>query len=230
MRTWEKWAIPTYKAAPLPAPSLVPVLALWAVATTAGLFLDHLFFQYVLNDQLAGALNGGQPNALSLALFLILMAESLGQGLLVGGAQWVVLSRFVRRAEWWIVASILGWAIFFCVDFAYLGLAQHSAAVTQTVSGLGKLGELLAFELVTGLVVGLVQWTILRAWGRAALLWVLIVILAQLVGVLVVRLPLPAQAAPLLSWFTEGLITGLGIAFLLNRCWPTLLERGQVVG
>lgn len=206
------------------------MVALWSVATTAGLFLDHLFYQYVLNEPLVGAINSGPANGLSLALFLILMAESVGQGLLVGGLQWVVLSQIVREAQWWILASILGWAVFFCLDFAYLGLAPRVAAITQAAGGLSKLSELLLFELATGLVVGLVQWTALRAWGRPARLWVLVVILAQMLSVLVAQLPLPAQAGTLLGWITEGLITGLGIALLLKTCWPTLAEREQVVG
>jgi len=205
------------------------VFVFWAAATTVGLFLVHLFYQYVLNDQLVNTLNGGPANGQSPALFLILMAESVSQGLLVGGVQWLVLSRYVQRAYGWILASILAWAIFFSVDFVYLGLAQQSGAVALAVSGLGKLGELLLFELVTGLVVGLVQWTALRAWGRLALVWVLVVIVAQMLSVLVIQVPMPAQWAPLVGWITEGLITGLGLAFLLAACWPRLAERDQAV-
>ncbi len=40
-----------------------------------------------------------------------LSLETLAFGLLVGLAQWVVLRRFLRRAGWWALASLLGWAL-----------------------------------------------------------------------------------------------------------------------
>jgi hypothetical protein len=212
-----------------PAAPQTQAVFLWAVATALGLFVYNLYFQFLLLNRLNSALAGPPANTASLALLLVLIPEGVSQGFIVGAAQWSVLRRYVKSGYAWIVLSVLGWTAFYCLDFAYLGLAQRSPALAQAVGGLGPTGALLLFEALRGLLIGLCQSVALRRWGRPALLWVPIVIIGQAASVLVARLLSDLPAGPAIGWIAEGLVLGLGLTVLLNVCWAGLLARGQVL-
>ena len=219
----------TQTATPTPAPAQARVVIWWTLATTAGLVLFHLYFQYGLYGPLSSLLTSAGGSSASPTLFLLLLAEGAGEGLLVGGAQWLVLRRYVRGALGWIVASLAGWMIFYAADFGYLVLTQRSAAVAQAAAGLGGTGALLLFEALAGLMVGLAQGVALRRCGRRAWLWIGLAIVAQLAGFSVARLPIYPLAALWLGWISTGAVGGLGLAYLLTASWPGLLERGGAV-
>jgi hypothetical protein len=195
------------------------VVTYWTIATVVAHFLNHLCYQYFFYNLLVNALRG-RTNTLDVAspsLFMATMAQGLCAGVLIGGAQWVVLRRYNRGAHWWFLATVVGWAASVGVNFAFLGLTAMHLAVTDWILSLGT-ASLLVYGAMTGLVVGLVQWVVLRRWGSRTLIWILIVIVAQAVSDIGGGpLRTYVTAAALLSWLAQGLITGAGMAFLLNQ-------------
>ena len=214
---------------PPAAPERAPTLFWWAAATAFGLFVNNLYFQLLLAARLNAALTGPPPNSASLALLLVLIPEGVSQGAIVSGAQWFLLRRYLKNIQWWIVASIVGWTAFYLLDFGYLALAPRAPSVPQAVDSLGALGGLLFFSLLQGLAIGLFQWLVLRRWGQLALVWIPIVIAAQLVNVLVAQLLSALPVAPILGWIANGLMLGSGMALLLYTCWPSLLKQDLAV-
>ena len=199
-------------------PERTQTLFFWAAVTTLGLFVFSLYFQLLLVARLSAATT-------PLAILLVLLPEGVSQGFILGLAQWFVLRRYVKSDYRWIAASILGWTIFYGLYFIYLSVA----GAEQAVSGLGNTGTLLLVEIIRGLVVGACQWLALRSWGGQARLWIGVVIVAQIANLLVSRLLSVLTVAPALGWMANGLVTGLGIVYLLHVCWAGLLARGEVV-
>jgi hypothetical protein len=212
---------------PPAAPERTQTVFFWAAATTIGLFVYNLYFQILLAARLSSALAGPAPASASLALFLVLIPAGVSLGAIVGAAQWYLLRRHVKNIHGWIVASVLGWTTFEGLDFGAIALAQHAALGAQSAGG--SAGSTLFFSLLAGLTIGLFQWIVLRRWGRPALAWIPVAMVAQVAGVIVPQLLSSLPVAPVLGWMANGLVQGLGMAFLLNVCWPNLLERGQAV-
>ena len=210
-------------------PERTQTLFLWAAATTLGLFVYTLYFQFLLSARLDAALAAPASNGALLALFLVLMPAGVSQGAIVGGAQWCLLRRYVKDIHWWIVASVLGWAAFSGLDFARIALAPHAFFGGQAPSSPASASSILAFSLLAGLLIGLFQWLVLRGWGQPALLWIPVVVVAQVVGVIVPQLLSSLPVAPVMGWMANGLALGLGMAYLLNICWPNLLAQGQAI-
>ena len=86
-------------------------------------------------------------------------------------------------------------------------------------------GQLLAFAEIQGLIVGFAQWIILRRLGSQAFLWILVVIGAQFANVIVGHMQVYPPVAILLGWISEGLVTGLGMAYLLKENWPSIVKQ-----
>lgn len=206
-------------------PERTQTLFFWAAVTTLGLFVFNLYFQLLLAARLNAVLGRPPGQATTLAILLVLLPEGVSQGFILGLAQWFVLRRYVKSDYRWIAASILGWTIFYGLYFIYLSVA----GAEQAVSGLGNTGALLLVEIIRGLVVGACQWLALRSWGGQARLWIGVVIVAQIANLLVSRLLSVLTVAPALGWMANGLVTGLGIVYLLHVCWAGLLARGEVV-
>ena len=198
-------------------PDQTVTLFTWAAFTASALFVFNLYYYLLLAGRLSRATT-------PLALFLVLLPEGVAKGALLGAAQWYVLRRIVKSDYRWIVASITGWTFVYLLSFAYLSLAGP-----QATSSPGGTGALLLFETIRGLLVGACQWLVLRAWGRRAWLWIPVTIVAQIASVLVPALLSAVPLAPAMGWAAFGLVTGLGLVYLISACWPGLLARGQIV-
>jgi hypothetical protein len=97
-----------------------------------------------------GSIEGAASGALAGAL----------AGTVIGAAQWLVLRRYLSMEPWWIVATALGVAI--------------GDGLGALLTGAGtEIGGLLVTGLVTGVAVGVLQWTLLRGRVPGANLWVL---------------------------------------------------------
>jgi len=94
-------------------------------------------------------------------------------GISVGIGQWLVLKGRINRAGWWILASIIGFAVGKAVGDAF---AHVSGAV-----GMGLTGAAI------GASVGIAQWFVLRRHVVRAEWWVLASVLAWAVGGGIIR-------------------------------------------
>jgi len=86
------------------------------------------------------------PALMMVALFFLAVAILFS----IGFAQWIVLSRYIRRAEWWIPANGLAWLLgvsvpFICLNLVPNGAPPYAWALTGIASG-----------IMMGLVVGTV--------------------------------------------------------------------------
>jgi len=211
---------------PPAAPERTQTLFFWAAATTIGQFVYILYFRVLLAARLNAALSGPAPASASLALLLVLIPAGVSQGAMLGAAQWYMLRRYVKNIHGWIVASILGWATYYGLNFGAIALAQRSTVVAQSI---GSQGGALFFSLLAGLTTGLFQWIVLRRWGRPALMWIPVVMVAQVAGAIVPQLLSALPVAPVMGWMANGLVLGLGMAYLLNTCWPNLVVQEQAL-
>ncbi len=84
--------------------------------------------------------------------FVLVGAAALGalMGAVLGGAQWTVLRRHVRRSGLWVVANVLGWAAAMVLVFA----GATAPGVGWPTGGVVALGA--GTGLVAGAVLGLV--------------------------------------------------------------------------
>jgi hypothetical protein len=158
-------------------------------------------------------------------LLLIGLAESVTQGLIIGGLQWFVLRHYTRGSNGWIAATVVAWTFYSCALFGYNAIAQRYLFILDWIGALGYSGQLLMFAEVEGLILGLAQWITLRRWGGTTIIWILIVISARVASLIVGHLQVYAPVATVLSWVSEGLVTGAGIAYLLKENWPSVLKR-----
>jgi hypothetical protein len=83
-------------------------IAGWVIASAIGLWSSGIVQQF---DRMADPdwfIGGAEPLRPNLVL---LVAASLVAGAIVGLGQWLLLRRILKRAGWWIPATVLGWGI-----------------------------------------------------------------------------------------------------------------------
>jgi hypothetical protein len=212
------------------APNRVKIVLYWTIATTAGLFLYHLCYQYVFYHWLVSAMTGQAPGAMPLVIVPISVAQSLISGIILGGAQWLVLRHYVRWVNGWIPASMAAWTIWSCILFAYDVLLPRYWFVLDWLGVQSMAGQLLAFAEIQGLIIGCAQWIILRRLGSQTFLWILVVIGGQFANVIVGHMQVYPPVATSLGCISEGLLTGLGMAYLLKKHWANGLQQHLAAG
>jgi len=88
---------------------------------------------------------------------LDVVAGSLLSGLLIGVsigvAQWWVMRRMVRRAEWWVVTNTVGWLL--GPQLATLGVSAAAAFGLDPATGIGALVASALIGLATGIFSGI---------------------------------------------------------------------------
>ncbi|GAC1678003.1 MAG: hypothetical protein NVS9B8_18710 [Candidatus Limnocylindrales bacterium] len=132
-------------------------------------------------------------------------------GTAIGIGQWLVLGRRINRSGWWILASILGFAV-------GKGVAD---SVAQTVPGV--VGWALG-GLAIGLLLGLVQWLVLHAYVREARWWILANAVAWAVGWTVIASVDPEGGTAIGLAYLIGAI-GAGIAGVITAAALVWLGR-----
>ncbi len=90
-------------------------------------------------------------------------------GVVIGGAQWLVLRRYLGIDATWVVATASGLAL------------GNTVGAVLTGTGTG-IGDLLIIGGMTGIAVGTAQWTLLRERLRYAGLWVPVLSVAWPLG------------------------------------------------
>lgn len=126
----------------------------WVVASGAGGALG-LAGGFAIGFAIGGATSG----IVSQSVFGAVVGAS------VGALQWLVLRRQVSRAGWWILATALGIG----VGFALIRAA--TPAVSRVLGGGPIYG--LANGVLVGILVGTLQWLVLRRQVSRAGWWVL---------------------------------------------------------
>lgn len=117
---------------------------------------------------------GYGQSAMDCLFFGAIFAGGLTVGFIVGLAQWLVLKRFLQRAQWWILASTLGWmGIFFTLCNLFYTPILNNGPVLQTVIDTDVFSGV-AGLLGAGALMGLFQWLLMdlplvRSWSWIAL-------------------------------------------------------------
>lgn len=157
-------------------------------------------------------------------------------GLVLGTAQWLLLRRQIRKAGWWVPATIVGWAVvgslrwgqgpvmetamFAIIDG--LEMTDWDVIIPLVGIGIGMIGE-----GVAGLLVGLPQWLVLQRPIRNAGRWVLISVLAWAVsGGVIGGLDMATggfedetmfRLMSIAGGIVPGIVTATGLVWLLAR-------------
>lgn len=138
-------------------------------------------------------------------------ADGVVIGVAVGILQWLVLRRRINRAGWWILASIIGFAV---GKFGGDAIAQ---AVSGPV-GFGLSGAAIGASL------GMAQWVVLRRHVAQAGWWVLASALAWAVGWAIINAVDEAASGPTGTAYligatgaaAAGVITGVSLIWLFR--------------
>jgi hypothetical protein len=111
--------------------------------------------------------------------------------LVLGTAQWIMLRRYLRRAAWWVLATLVGFVVIGSIKWGqgllleeiYFDIVYELevAGWAQAVPALG-IGIGLIIEGLTGFVVGLPQSLALHGKVRRAGRWILISTIAWALG------------------------------------------------
>ena len=157
----------------------------------------------------------GVALGLAVAMLVVLVVHNLVGGMAedrvpfllflsigVGSMQWLVLRRPMRRAGWWVLASIAGWTAGDALAWRMYWLIRDTLRMAANY-------EFLAFiqMLSVGTSLGVLQWLVLRRQFSQSGWWVM----ANIVGLSVASLPLG-----------KGLPTGLADAISISVVTPAL--------
>jgi hypothetical protein len=149
----------------------------------------------------------------------------VGIGIAVGFTQWILLRRRLDYSQWWILLTAIGWAVGIFSPVAFIDTYNF---LTRLVS-----------EIYQGVVLGTMQWLVLRRSVSQAAWWILIVSIAEALGFGANGIgsalwpgshppwgPIEAFGHFALSGAivgaVEGVITGFGLGILLQRAGKAL--------
>lgn len=175
----------------------------WTLATAGGLLLGLVPFAFFVAD-------------LDLGLVRILLP--IVAGLLVGLFQWLALRPYLTHSADWLVNGGLGWALGFA-----LGLW-----VIDAIGG-SPLGTLVGY-LLFGLIIGALQWPVLRREIPNALPWVIASMVGWALGGYLGRAVLTMMAGggevsqvvssavvAVVTGLVAGAITGMALVWIVRQ-------------
>jgi hypothetical protein len=134
-----------------------------------------------------------------------------------GYMQWVVLREKVERVGWWVLASILG--------FAVAGSALGTIDVNENYVMAGIL-----FAAIFGVAAGIMQWLVLRQKVVRSGLWILASIFGSLVGS--IGVPVAGLISDRtdnydLSTMVFGALLGAGLGIITGAALVWLLRQSS---
>jgi uncharacterized protein YbjT (DUF2867 family) len=138
-----KRLVPTLGLGPFALSTMVPAILGWAIGMAPSTFLI---------STTPGAVQWSPPS--TGVMLLIGVAGGCVGGLLIGGAQWLVLRRHASSAHRWVVASMVGWAAALPLDLLGASLPDVATPAPLIVLSAGGFGLLagLTFAVPTGWV------------------------------------------------------------------------------
>jgi hypothetical protein len=121
-------------------------------------------------------------------------------GIVIGTAQWLILRRYIRVIGWWwILTSTLGWGI---------------------GGALGALVESVNAGAIAGLIMGILQLSVLFRFGRKSIAWVAICIVAWALSESLMSRAMLSEVWAIfviLAGVMAGALTGLTMMWVLNH-------------
>lgn len=166
-------------------------LLLWVVVSALGFLFIGVMFHYPGDIPRGDFVVFDLPIALlelfavifnpGAALFGFLLATLTG--LLVGWLQWLVLRRYLAGAAWWIAAVALGIGV------------NHAFFDGAPLADFAPL-----FVVISGLVLGLVQWLVLRNRVSQAAWWIPVSLVGWYLAWLLGTLALNTTGPLYLAW------------------------------
>lgn len=156
-------------------------------------------------------------------------------GLLVGVGQWLAIRSRIRRAGWWVVATVVAWTLAGSVQrFRAKGMEEIMREMVPWIGSFSwryvrwfDMGMGMLSDGLVGLVIGVVQWPVLRKKVRGAGWWIVISMLAWasipvLVAILSPILHMPNDErmwwlVSLIGGIIPGIVTATGMVWLLSR-------------
>ena len=165
-------------------------------------------------------------------LYPILLLIGTLEGLLLGFAQYLVLRRYIQKANYWILFTTVGvlvsWFMGLTVS-AVIGLF-YAANLHQKITTL--INEIALLGAAIGTVIGCAQWLILKAVSKQAIWWVFTNALAFSLGLVIAFIGAGIDFSPglnihtsLIAVATGGVmgiaissITGIVLVWLLKPC------------
>lgn len=129
---------------------------------------------------------------------------ALTVGLCLGFMQWLTLRGYINSSLWWLASTSVGWLVGFTVG-------------VKLVSSLGWTGVLFGLMVgaTTGLILGVLQWLVLRKQVSKAGWWLPISIIGW-TSALLYYLP-GVTAIGIIYGLLSGMLTGLAILWLVYR-------------
>jgi len=133
-------------------------------------------------------------------------------GLVLGAAQWLVLRQTIPLSGWWIVATSIGLAIGLALSVAWTGTSI-------------ELRPLIVRAVLTGGMIGVAQWLLLRRHVAMAGLWIVVVAIGWALGWAVTRAAGVDLSKDWLVFGASGALafaalTGLALLYLLRHPLP----------
>lgn len=183
---------------------------LWMLATATG-WAAAFAIQKIFEDQMLAALAWG-----TVVYGLLIFAIFMGNGLVIGLLQWLVLRAHMPRSGWWILAAAPGWALSWALVFA-LPWAFVLTSDPPPFSWFVWLGG-----LAGGLAGGAAQWLVLQGSVRKAWRWVVFSMAYTpaayfaFYGVELAERFLGVTTRVVAGGFAAGALSGLGLLWLLR--------------
>ena len=175
-----------------------------------------------------GMLAGFVPPALivgSFDLLLVRILVPLWAGFLVGLFQWLVLHRYLTHSADWVLDTGAGWGLGFALGLVIIELIGGSF-----------LGTLIGYILF-GIIIGLVQWPILRREVPSVFPWVLASVAGWALGAYLAPVVLSlfvtgGAVNPIVSSTVIAVVTGLvaGGITALALIWIARQPEAPVAG
>lgn len=158
-------------------------------AALMGLWICMTVIAGVLTAVFQASLPGGAQDLSSQLIELVVIAAA--EGIVFGVLQWLILRLEIDHPIWWIPLTFLGTLIGAFLEnivlsalIAPLVNQLPLSAVNAQIIAIGLV--IVSSSLVSGLMIGLGQWLVLRRLGWAARVWIPITILSIFVRHLVV--------------------------------------------
>ncbi len=180
----------------------------WVLATACGMLLGFLPARLIAN---------------TFGLGIAFIVVPLLAGAILGFLQWLALRRYVVESADWILNAGAGWAVGYAMGVLMIQvIAKQQAA--------GGFWQLLAGYAIFGMVIGLVQWPVLRReipqlgfWILANIIgWTFGFTIASVVGLVMYSrfLPQPwiiALIVQVTSGLIAGAVTGLALVWIVRK-------------